>query len=168
MRRGAVLLCFVAVTSFAAGAQDEAAIRKIVDDEVTAWNAGDARAYSARFAQDGSMTNIGGQVMYGHEEFERVHARIFSTAYRGSRLKMTIGRLRFVTPEVAIVDADVELRDVSGTPVGISLPPDGVLRTRLLQVLVKHDGAWWIEAYHNVAVRPSPPGPPPAPSEKPK
>ena len=71
-----VLPWLLPVATLAAGPQDEAAIRKLVDDEVTAWNAGDARAYAGRFSQDGSMTNIGGQVMYGHEEFEKVHARI--------------------------------------------------------------------------------------------
>jgi uncharacterized protein (TIGR02246 family) len=162
-----VLPWLLPVATLAAGPQDEAAIRKLVDDEVTAWNAGDARAYAGRFSQDGSMTNIGGQVMYGHEEFEKVHARIFSTVYKGSRLKMSIGRLRFVTPEVAIVDANVELGNITGT-LAIPVSADGVLHTRLLQVLVKREGAWWIEAYHNVAVRPPTAGPPLPPTATPK
>jgi len=44
----------VPATAAAGGAADEAAIRRIVDQQVAAWNAGDATAYSARFARTGS------------------------------------------------------------------------------------------------------------------
>ncbi|HEY4885061.1 MAG TPA: SgcJ/EcaC family oxidoreductase [Myxococcales bacterium] len=48
---------------------DEAAIRKVVQDEVAAWNAGDAIAYSRHFAEDGTFTNIRGEFYSGHEAF---------------------------------------------------------------------------------------------------
>jgi hypothetical protein len=31
---------------------------------------------------------------------------------------------------------------------------DGVLRFKLLMVLIKEHGVWWITEYHNVAVTP--------------
>lgn len=37
---------------------DETAIRKIIQDEVNAWNLGDAAAYSGQVATDGTFTNI--------------------------------------------------------------------------------------------------------------
>ena len=37
-------------------ASDEAAIRSIVQDEIAAWNRGDAVAYSRHFAADGTFT----------------------------------------------------------------------------------------------------------------
>jgi hypothetical protein len=33
--------------------------------------------------------------------------------------------------------------------------PDGTLRTKLLLVLIKERGDWWITAFHNVPVDPS-------------
>jgi ketosteroid isomerase-like protein len=53
-----------------AHAADEARIRAIVAEQVTAWNAGDARTFSLHFAENGSFTNIQGAVFYGHRAFE--------------------------------------------------------------------------------------------------
>lgn len=50
------------------GATDEAQIRAIVEEQVTAWNAGDAVAFSKSFAENGSFTNIRGTVFYGRPD----------------------------------------------------------------------------------------------------
>lgn len=142
--------------SVGAGPQDEAAIRKIIESQVVAWNAGDGRAYSVHFAKDGGFANIFGMVMYGHEAFEKRHSEIFATFFKGTTKLESIRRVRFVTPDVAIVDVDTEVRGIKAMPAGVTLSPDGVLRTRLQQVFVKRDGAWWIEAYHNVDLKPAP------------
>jgi hypothetical protein len=36
---------------------------------------------------------------------------------------------------------------------GIALPPDGVLKTQLMEVLVRRAGQWWTEAYHDASTR---------------
>lgn len=136
--------------------QDEAAIREIIDEQVVAWNAGDGSAYSAHFAKDGGLTNIFGMVMYGHEAFEKRHSETFATFFNGTTRLESIRRIRFVTPDVAIVDVDTEVKGIKAMPAGVTLASDGVLRTRLLQVFVKRDGAWRIEAYHNVDLKPAP------------
>jgi len=64
-----------------------------------------------------------------------------------------VRRIRFVTPEVAIVDVDTEVRGLANMPRGVTVGRDGVLQTRLLQVFVKRNAEWWIEAYHNVDVK---------------
>jgi hypothetical protein len=40
-------------------------------------------------------------------------------------------------------------------PGGIVVPPDGVVRTQLMEVLVRRQERWWIEAYHSVDVKPT-------------
>jgi hypothetical protein len=40
-------------------------------------------------------------------------------------------------------------------PAGIVVPADGVVRTQLMEVFVRRNDKWWIEAYHNVDVKPS-------------
>jgi hypothetical protein len=59
-----------------------------------------------------------------------------------------------VTSDVAVVDIDNELRGVRTLPGGTAVPPDGVMRTQLMQVFVRRAGQWWVEAYHNVDLKP--------------
>jgi hypothetical protein len=71
----------------------------------------------------------------------------------GSALKTNSG-ICFVTPDVAIVDIDNEVQGVKAMPAGIVVPPDAVIKTQLLEVFVRRKGEWWIEAYHNLDVKP--------------
>jgi uncharacterized protein (TIGR02246 family) len=153
----AVLSLIVAVCSTgqagATSTNDEAQIRHIVAEQVTAWNAADAKAFSARFAADGSFTNIRGTVFYGHQAFEDRHVEIFTGFFKGSRLAMTVDTVRFVRPDVAIVDIATQLSDLKGLPPGVKAGADGTIRTRLQEVYVKEKGQWWIASYHNVDVK---------------
>lgn len=142
--------------SAAPWAQDDAsdaAIRAIVADQVDAWNAGDGHAYARHVAVDVSFTNVFGMVMYGAAAFERRNAEILTTFYKGTTKHHVIRRIRFVAPDVAIVDIDNEVRGVKAMPGGIVVPPDGVVKTQLMEVFVRREGRWWIEAYHNVDVK---------------
>ena len=40
-------------------------------------------------------------------------------------------------------------------PAGIVVPADGVVKTQLMEVFVRRDGRWWVDACHNVDVKPS-------------
>ncbi len=154
----AVVLALLGPGSPAASLQDsepEAAIRAIVAEQVVAWNAGDARAYAAHVAPEVSFTNLFGMVMYGTPAFVERHARILATFYKGTTKQHVIRRIRFVTPDVAIVDIDNQVRGVKAMPAGISLPPDGIVKTQLMEIFVRRDGRWVIEAYHNVDVKPA-------------
>jgi uncharacterized protein (TIGR02246 family) len=128
-------------------------IRALIAAQVAAWNADDAKAFSANFAEDGSFTNVRGSVFYGHRAFEERHAEIFRTFFKGSKLAMTVGKIRFVRPDVAIVDIATELSQLQGAPPGVKLRADGRIRTRLQEVLVKDGGEWRIASYHNVDVK---------------
>src|SRR6185437_13319685 len=83
---------------------DEAAIRNIVKDEVTAWDKGDAVAYSGHFAPEGTFTNILGAFYKGHGAFVKEHDHIFKTIFRGSTLQQDIISLQFADPDVAVVE----------------------------------------------------------------
>lgn len=149
---GCVLLV-VAVIPASALAQDasaERAIRGIIADQAAAWNAGDGERYASRLAAEASFTNLFGMVMYGRAPFVARHKEILSTFYKGTTKKHAIRRIRFVTPEVALVDIDNEVHGVKAMPAGIVVPPDGVIKTQLMEVFVRRNGEWWVEAYHNV------------------
>jgi uncharacterized protein (TIGR02246 family) len=129
---------------------DEVAIQQLMIDLTHAWNRGDAKAYGARYRADGTFTNVNGTFHVGREEFDRRHEEVFRGVFKGTTLALTTIELRFIRPDVAIVDIDVGLAGCKAQPPGVQAGPDGVLHTCLLMVLIKEDGSWWIAAYHNV------------------
>jgi uncharacterized protein (TIGR02246 family) len=131
----------------------EAAIRAIIAEQALAWNAGDGLRYADHLTPDASFTNLFGMVMYGAAAFAKRHSEILSTFYKGTTKKHAVRSIRFVTPDVAIVDIDNELHGVKAMPTGIAVPPDGIVKTQLMEVFVRRDGRWWVEAYHNVDLK---------------
>ena len=137
---------------------DEASIRAIVQSETDAWNRGDAEGFGAHYAEDGSFTNVIGQQLYGRKAFVAQHAGIFSTIYKGSHNSLVIGKIKFLRPDVAVVDIDGVLTGATRLPPGLKADGDGGLHVKLQEVMTKEKGTWWISAFHNVAVYPLPPG----------
>lgn len=89
----------------------------------------------------------------GRDAFRDRHDAVFRTVFKGSMLALRIATLRFVRSDVAIADTEAEVRGLTAVPSGLAAV-DGVVRSRLLMVLVKEQEEWWIAAYHNVAVAP--------------
>ena len=133
----------------------EAEIRALVIAQAAAWDAGDAKGYAKDVSPDVSFTNLFGMVMYGAPAFIERHQQILNTFYKGTTKHHQIRRIRFVTPDVAIVDVDNEVRGVKAMPPGIAVPADGVVKTQLMEVFARRGGRWWIEAYHNVDTKPA-------------
>ena len=133
---------------------DRAAIQAIVQNESDAWNRGDAKAFAAPFAEDGSFTNIVGMQTYGRAPFEKQHQLIFATIYKGSHNELTLSHLKFVRPDVAVADINGVLSKISSTPPGTPLFPDGSVHVKLQLVLSKEHGGWQIDSFHNVTVNP--------------
>ncbi len=136
---------------------DEAAIRAVVQGEADAWNRGDAEAFAAHYAENGSFTNVIGQQLYGKPAFVKQHAMILSTIYKGSHNTFTVGHLTFLRPDVAVVDIDGILTGFSRLPPGLQAAPDGSMHVKLQEVMTQEHGQWQIAAFHNVAVTPLPP-----------
>ena len=135
------------------GARAESEIRRIIADQVTAWNAGDGARYAEAVSPDVSFTNIFGMVMYGRAAFVARHIEILSTFYKGTTKVQAIRRIRFLTTDVAVVDIDNEVSGVKSLPGGLRVPADGVVKTQLMEVFVRRDGGWQMEAYHNVDLK---------------
>jgi uncharacterized protein (TIGR02246 family) len=142
---------------------DETAIRRIVEDEIAAWNKGDAVAYSRHFAADGTFTNITGQFFAGYDAFLKQHEVIFEGRFKETTLQQDIVSLKFVRPDVAVVEVLTAVAGVVGARLAPGTAGDaaGRLRTRLLQVVVKQGEEWKVVAYHNVDVKPGIPVPEP-------
>ncbi len=137
-----------------ASSPDEIAVRNIIQEEVTAWNSGDAAAYARHFDVDGTFTNVRGQFFTGRQDFIDVHDDAFKGRFHGSILKQDVVSLKFVRLDVAIVEVLTSLSGILQLSPGTNTDAKGRLRTRLLQVIVKDGGKWKIVAYHNTDVKP--------------
>ena len=109
---------------------------------------------SDHVSEDVSFTNIFGTVRFGREDFIQRHKEIGQTFFKGTTAKSSITKLRFIRPDVAVVDVAGELSGFQKVYPGLPVGKDGILRNKLSLVLVKEDGVWWITEFHNVAETP--------------
>ena len=130
---------------------ERAAVQMIIADQVSAWNRGDAAAYSRHLRPDVIMTNTVGMVAVGPAAFEAQHQDILSSIYKNSHLAETISHIRALSPTVIIVDLDVSLAGSTWLAPG-ALVKNGKMFAKLEQVFVKDAGVWAVASYHNVFV----------------
>ena len=133
----------------------EDAIRRLLDAQVAAWNAGDAEGWCKDFTEDSEFVNIIGARFESRRANMRRHAELFATIFKGSRLAVRETRIHVLGTAAAFADLVLDLTGFSRLPPGIrpSIGND-VLRTRMHHVLI-HDGTrWWIVFSQNNAVMP--------------
>jgi uncharacterized protein (TIGR02246 family) len=155
---------------------DEKAIRDMLNEEVRTWNAGDAVGYSRHFTDDCTFTNNSWHVFQGAEslrakackdligekgllkQLTKALVEIFHGEFRGTALKQEVVSIKFVRPEVAIVETLTTVSNFPGpVPAGVHADENGAIHTRLLQVFIKSRDDWKIATYHNVDVKETPP-----------
>ena len=125
--------------------QDEKGIKQVLTAFVEAWNHHDAKAFSLVFAEDADFTNVRGMSAHGRAEVEKFHAPRFATKFKDSNQKITEIKIRFITPDVAAVDARWEMTGAKG-PDGQDIP----LRKGLLNfIMTRPSGQWLIMVMHN-------------------
>jgi hypothetical protein len=71
-------------------------------------------------------------------------------------LALRVRRVRFLRPDVAIVEIDTEVSGLRRIPPVVYVDAEKVLRTRLQQVMAKTGTDWMVAAFHNVDVKTSP------------
>lgn len=82
---------------------DEKKIRQLYQRMLDAW--GDAEAYADCFTPDADYIYGAGGLQHGWQEIVDGHRIVFSAWARNSTLEGRIERLRFLTPDVALVIA---------------------------------------------------------------
>lgn len=132
---------------------DRSAILQLLDDEGAAWEAGNADAFGSGALPDIAFTNIVGMFSVGKAPFVAQHKTIFETIYQGSQMRQFLANLKFLTPEVAIVDTVAKLSGFRQLPDGAAAV-GGTVYTRIEQVMVKSAGSWAVAAFHNVPIQP--------------
>src|SRR5580765_4644027 len=115
---------------------DEQAISDILKELEAAWNAGDSKAFAAKFLEDATFIHIYGGQLDGRAAIEGSHRVIFDTIYKGSRITFTVRNVRMLRPDVAVVWTRALVVTAQGSEVD----------TRPTMVVVKDQGNWQIVA----------------------
>jgi uncharacterized protein (TIGR02246 family) len=135
-------------SAWAQTAADESAIRKYVENFDAAWNRHDAVGLFGKRAREMDRINAFGGWIRDPEADERVMSRLFAGPFGQNKRKTTAERIRFVTPDVALVVVHVI---TNAGPSGVKAPSLG---DRSLHVLVKHNGEWELTGFANVPIIP--------------
>ena len=123
---------------------DSAAIRKTIEDFLAAFNRHDAQGWAAPFTEDGDFTNVAGLTRHGRREVQERFAGLFSTTLKDAHRTCTVRHIRFLTPQIAAVDADWELVGSKGSD-GSENP---VRKGLFTWVMVKGNGQWQFAVFH--------------------
>lgn len=121
---------------------DERAVRALYRRLLDGWNARDAEAMAAPFAEDCHVIGFDGGQMFGRAEMAATMAAIFADHLTAEYVALVRG-VRFLTPDVAILRADTGLLP-RGQP---DLNPN--LNARQTVVAVRSDGVWRIALFQN-------------------
>ena len=126
-------------------ATDEAAVQDLLTTMVAAWNANDAVAFADLYSDSASVT-LAGTYLQGRPEILAFMAGGFAGPLKGTRSDERPQRIRFVAPDVAVVNS------LSGVvqPGETSVRPE--FQRRATWVITRTNGSWLAEAYHNVSV----------------
>ncbi len=123
---------------------NEAAIRRTVADFDQSFSSHNAHGTAMTFAEDGDFTNMLGVHKRGRKDIEERFTALYAGTLKQARRTDTVRSIRFMTPEVAVVDADTVITNTRGA--GGSIIP---LRKGLMTVVMtKHDGMWLIAVFH--------------------
>jgi uncharacterized protein (TIGR02246 family) len=128
-------------------ASDRAAIQKVLDAHGIAWTKGDPAAAASVMTEDADWVSGGGEFYEGRASIEAAHREWLSGSAKGTRhAHPGTPKIRFIRPDVAIVDGDSYaggLRDEQGK----ELPPSF---SRYMAVLVKNGDTWKVTAFRSL------------------
>ncbi len=125
----------------------EETIRKLYASYDETWNKGDAAALAAFWADDASHMEPDGHIVAGRTALAKELAERLGADLKGTRSHQTIEAIRFLTADVAVVDASYEVTGAHDLA-GKSKPP---IQGRYVDIWVKRSGKWKITVDRPVA-----------------
>ena len=134
-------------SSVANKAAERAAIQSVLDAHGTAWTKGDPKAAAAVMTDDADWVSGDGSVFSGKAEIEEMHREALATNAKGSiHTHPGTPKIRFVRPDVALVDGDSYMSGVHDDS-GKELPSH---LSRYCAVMVKDKGRWRVIAFRSL------------------
>jgi uncharacterized protein (TIGR02246 family) len=126
--------------------KDAQDIQHILDGFSNAWDAHNAREFSMLFSEDADFTNLRGTSAHGRTEIEKFLDKPFTSQFKNATLKITDKKIRFITADIAAVDAWWEMAGARN-PDGKDIPP---MKGLLNFIMTRGDGKWFITVMHNM------------------
>jgi uncharacterized protein (TIGR02246 family) len=142
--------------AFAQRADEEARIRRHLERYTAAWNRGDAKALASLYDVEGAITSASGHTVQGRDALEKGFAEGFAGATKGSRMTAIVGTIRFLKPDVAVVEGVWELSGLRG-PDGKEMPP---VKGLSLAVYVNKGREWLLAVGQTMLPAPASPAAP--------
>jgi uncharacterized protein (TIGR02246 family) len=139
----ACTLAIGAIGSASAGeTRDEAAVRALGDTFATAFVQKNAELRASLFAEDGTFVTPQGDFLQGRLAMVKDFGPEAQQAVNGTTLAAFSNyRVRFIKPDVAVVDAILTVRNVNG-PDGTIIP---LIPINFFYVAARHGDKWQIE-----------------------
>jgi uncharacterized protein (TIGR02246 family) len=123
---------------------DSSAVKAVVAGYDDAFNKHDAHAVGALFAEEGDFTNMRGAGKHGRKDIETNYGNLFNGGLKTAHITDTLKNVRFITPEVAQLDADWEMTGTKAAD-GSDNP---TRKGGLDWVVAKVNGQWLIVVFH--------------------
>ena len=127
---------------------DEDAVRAVEAAYDAAWNAGDLPALLQLLRESVVIINPYGEMLSGRSAVEASFTELFDGVARGSTHSSQIRAVHFVSPDVALVDAEAVISDFGAGP--------EPLRHSFTDVLVRTREGWRIDHVRAYAFIPRP------------
>ncbi|OBE96294.1 SgcJ/EcaC family oxidoreductase [Mycobacterium sp. 852002-10029_SCH5224772] len=130
------------------GAQpaDESAIRTLIVQQVNGWVDGDPEAYAGVFTEDADYVTFLGTYHKGRDAIAASYVPLFRKLLKGTRLQIDVSQIRFLTPDVALIQAHAT--------VAKKTRPRSRRNTRVnTSVAVRTEGRWLLASSHNTTHR---------------
>jgi uncharacterized protein (TIGR02246 family) len=138
-----VLICACSMVAFGQEQKgDEPGVRDLIGRWNAAYRALDAKKLAAVQTPDFEIVNRLGQwtPLFSTEQSEKMWAWAFTNIYKGKAgPEHTIERVRFLTPDVSVVQARAYWKDIIVLDDGTQIPPHGEIDTF---VAVRNGGVW--------------------------
>lgn len=123
----------------ATGAEDEAAVRGLLDKINEAWARGDATSYASYHAPDADLIDFRGIHAAGRDEIIALMQPAFDTVLKNTRVEARIVALRFLGPDVALFHTEGRI------------VPTGAPAVQTF-VTIRTDDGWQIAAFQNTRI----------------
>lgn len=108
-----------------------------------AWNKHDAQAVAAYYTTDGDIITDDGNTLSGRDGIQQTLTEAFGGQLKDCVLKTTVSKVRLIKPDVAIVDAEAEIKTGDAD----------ARKIHLVSVVVNKDGKWLTETTRAIVYR---------------
>ena len=143
-----VMVCLGTLSAGQPDLEDEQFIRKMVTSAFERLNHGDLGAVREFWDENADYVGVDGKLITGHKAIEEFFRQAIKASEGAYSQTATIERIRFLNPDLAIVDGSWTVTGARDTT-GKTLPP---IKGRGVEVAQKKNGRWRFVATREMVI----------------